>query len=925
MAGTNVEQLEGIISSSINTSYPSEPPTETEFDSVADKLRASLDSFCHVTDEEYEEIKRRLKINTVVRMEMGVVITDRKRPHQSWLPARRSKYDFFFWNRYKKYLENVKHWNPRVTGNLGRVSDEIVDLLGDPESTEPFQRRGLVLGDVQSGKTANYTAICNKAADTGYRVIIILAGMMENLRQQTQERLDAEFSGRLSQYLLDPEKREIENVSVGVGRYGQEKRIESFTSVTKDFDKNILRALNLSLHSVTSPVVFVVKKNKSILNNLIRWLKNNNTNSHGLINLPMLLIDDEADNASVNTKKGDEDPTAINKAIRALLALFRQASYLGITATPYANIFINPDTNDEMWHEDLFPRDFIYSLSPPTNYIGAESIFGENALFSSVLEELHPIEMDAFFPFNHKKGHPVSALPPSMKEAMGYFLLMNGIRDVRGDNKAHRSMMIHVSRFTDVQNQIRDLVSVWLSEMRDDLRSYSRLSESESNAIDNIAYLKQIWEKYGLSKKAGYEGQPMLWHHFLSNYLYMAVAPIDVRSVNQQSGSTSLNYFENRENGLRVIAVGGNSLSRGLTLEGLGVSYFYRKSLMYDTLLQMGRWFGYRPGYDDLFKIWISEKAIDWYGYITAAAEELKLEIARMKNANLTPLEFGLKVRQDPASLIVTARNKMRAGTMVKRPITVSGRLLETPRLKADPASLASNEEVFKDFISQLDSIGKRSPRENAQYFWTDVEKGEVEQLLRDFKTHPWHLSFQGHALADFIRDKMGNTSWDVVIAEGSDKTETYSELYCNGEVLPIKPEKRFVYANTDQISISGTKVRVGAGGASALGLTPGQKEQAEEEFHDKNPDKRHVPDSAYLIKGRSPILMLHVIYVDHTGKDKKGQIRTQIDDGVKIPDYLFAIGAGFPFTGLPEQTASYMVNVVELRNYYDPEEESDE
>lgn len=925
MAGTNVEQLEGIISSSVNTAFPSEPPTEAEFDGIADKLRASLDSFCHVTDEEYEEIKRRLKINIVVKMEIGTVIIDRKRPHQSWLPARRSKYDFFFWNRYKKYLENVKHWNPRVTGNLGRVSDEIVDLLGDPESTDPFQRRGLVLGDVQSGKTANYTAICNKAADTGYRVIIILAGMMENLRQQTQERLDTEFSGRLSQYLLDPEKREIENVSVGVGRYGQEKRIESFTSVTKDFDNNILRALNLSLLSVTSPVVFVVKKNKSILNNLIRWLKNNNTNSHGIINLPMLLIDDEADNASVNTKKNDEDPTAINDAVRKLLALFRQASYLGITATPYANIFINPETTDDMRGDDLFPRDFIYSLSPPTNYIGADSIFGDDAQFDSVLEELYPIEMDAFFPFNHKKGHAVTELPPSMKEAMAYFLLMNGIRDVRGDNKAHRSMMIHVSRFTDVQNQIRDLVSVWLSDMRDDLRSYSRLAESESSVIDNIAYLKQVWQKYGLAEKVGHGGQPMPWHHFLSNYLFTAVSPIDVRAVNQQGGSTSLNYYENRENGLRVIAVGGNSLSRGLTLEGLGVSYFYRKSLMYDTLLQMGRWFGYRPGYDDLFKIWICDEAIDWYGYITAAAGELKLEIARMKNANLTPLEFGLKVRQDPASLIVTARNKMRAGTMVKRPITVSGRLLETPRLKADAISLATNEEVFKDFVSRLDLIGQRSPRDNAQYFWTAVDKGEVEQLLRDFKTHPWHLSFQGHALADFIRDKMGTSTWDVVIAEGSDKTETYSKLYCSGEVLPMKPEKRFVIATADQISISGMKVRVGAGGASALGLTQEQKKQAEEDFRKANPDKRNVSDSAYLIKGRSPILMLHVIYVDRIGKDKKGQIRTQIDDGVKIPDYLFAIGAGFPFTGLPEQTASYMVNAVELRNYYDPEEENDE
>ena len=921
MAGTNAELLEALISSVINTKYPDKPPKETEFDTLVNILRQSNAPIYPVTDDEFDDIKRRLKANIVVEMELGVVIKDNKRPHQSWLPARRATCDFFFWKRYERYLQEIKQWNPRLTGSLGRVSDEIVDLLGDPESDEPFQRRGLVLGDVQSGKTANYTAICNKAADTGYRVIIVLAGMMENLRQQTQERLDAEFSGILSQYFLDPSKREIENLSVGVGRYGKEKRVESFTSVVGDFNKRILTQLNLSLLSVSSPVLFVIKKNKSILNNLIRWLQSNNTDATGSINLPMLLIDDEADNASINTKKDDEDPTAINDAIRRLLKLFRQASYLGITATPYANIFINPETNDDMRDDDLFPRDFIYSLSPPSNYIGAENIFGEDADFKDSLEKLSPLELDAFFPFNHKKDHVVTELPPSMKEAIAYFLLINGIRDVRGAVRAHRSMMIHVSRFTNVQNQIRDLVNEWLLQIRSDLENYSRLSENESNAIPNIAYLKAVYEKHKLGKKTGMPEKPMPWHTFLSRYLFKAVAPIDVRAVNQQSGATSLDYFSHRDSGLRVIAVGGNSLSRGLTLEGLCVTYFYRKSLMYDTLLQMGRWFGFRIGYEDLFKIWISEEAIDWYGYITAAAEELKLEIARMKSANLTPLEFGLKVRQDPASLIVTARNKMRAGTMVKRPVTVSGRLLETPRLKADKQSLLANKSAFKEFVSRLDSIGVRVAMEDSHFFWKGVNKGEVEQLLRDFKTHPWHLAFQGQALADYIRDKMDNTSWDVVIAEGSDSTESYTELACGS----MKPEKRAIIATADQISISGTKVRVGAGGAAKLGLSPEQRKEAELEFKREHPGKKHVSDSAYLIEGRPPILMLHVIAVDRTGTDKDGKLRTQIEPGCAVPDYLFALGAGFPFTGLPEETASYMVNMVELGSYYDTEEDTDE
>jgi hypothetical protein len=923
MVATNTKLLEGMISSVINNKYPDVPPSEAEFDETAAEIRQENHSLFPVSDDEFVKIKKNLRDNIEVIAELGVVIKD-KQPHQSWLPARRASLDFFFWNRYKCYLEEKKNWNPRVTGNLGRVSDEIIDLLGDPNSNVPFQRRGLVLGDVQSGKTANYTAICNKAADTGYRIIIILAGITENLRQQTQERLDAEFSGRLSQYLLDP-KRSNTNVFVGVGKHGQKKRIETFTSVLKDFDINILRALNLSIYSVNSTMLFVVKKNKSILNNLIRWLQSSNVGAEGTIDMPMLLIDDEADNASINTRKEDEDPTAINDAIRRLLKLFRQSSYIGITATPYANIFINPETTDDMRADDLFPRDFIYSLAPPSNYIGAESVFGTEARFNEVLEELYPIEMDAFFPFNHKKGHHVLELPPSMKEAMAYFLLINGIRDVRGDYKTHRSMMIHVSRFTNVQNQIRDLANVWVLQMRSELKNYAGLSEDDSNKRPDIAYLRAVWEKYKLAEKAGSPGNSMSWHRFLSEYLFKAVAPIDVRAVNQESGSTALDYFNHRDDGLRVIAVGGNSLSRGLTLEGLCVSYFYRKSQMYDTLLQMGRWFGYRPGYDDLFKIWISVDAIDWYGYITEAAEELKREIARMKNDNLTPMEFGLKVRQDPTSLlIVTARNKMRKATFISRPITISGRLLESPRLRADSILLQFNEEIFKDFVKRLNNFGQRAPQDGAPYFWKGVSKDEVEQLLRNFKTHLWHWFFQGGAIADFIHDSDDVTEWDVVIVEGS-INDKYS-LTCGDEILLIKPESRTISATRDQISISGTKVRVGTGGVARLGLSKEQREEAEENFKKENTDKfgGHFPDSAYLKVQRPPILMLHVIKVDRTSVDKNGNIRSQIREGCEVPDILFALGVGIPDIG-PEIIVNYMINMVELNNYLDLEEYEDE
>ena len=679
-----------------------------------------------------------------------------------------------------------------------------------------------------------------------------------------------------------------------------QKRIAAFTSVSKDFDINVLKSNDLNLQSVSDPVVLVVKKNKRILNNLIKWLSKSRDDTTGKIMLPMLLIDDEADNASVNTRSEDDSPAAINACIRKLLHEFYQASYLGITATPFANIFINPETEDEMIGDDLFPRDFIYSLAPPTNYIGADKIFGDEPSFSNALIPLRRDEMDLFFPFTHKKDLEVDALPPSLYEAMTYFLLFNAIRDLRGDYTEHRSMMIHVSRFTDVQNRIAEAVNEWLVQMKSDVQNYAALPSAQREKISNLRYLRKVWDKHKLEAISS-----VSWDEICTKYLNRAVAPIAARAVNQKTGATSLDYFNHKDDGLRVIAIGGNSLSRGLTLEGLGVSYFYRRSQMYDTLLQMGRWFGYRPNYDDLFRIWMSEEAIDWYGYITRAANELKDEIAKMKLANQTPMEFGLKVRQDPNSLIATARNKMRSATQVSRPVTVSGKLLETPRLKANLDILKSNETAFKEFVDHLAEAGTRG-----------VPKEMIVQLLLAFETHPWHLAFQGRALAEYVDEKMSNETWDVALVADGEGSAYDAGLKCGSEVLSIKAtERRTVIADDKMIRISGTKVKVGSGGCTKVGLSEEEIEEAKRRFREQNGDK-HMSDSAYLIKERSPLLMLHII---ETRLDEKESTNKN------VPPYLFALGVGFPDTGTGVRTANYMVNMVELRNWMDPDEEEDE
>lgn len=930
----NIEILEGMIIGAVQVKYKDVLPTLEELTAEADIIRNSCHSIYPVSPEEFDILIKRLR--TSILISIGEVHTLRgiDTTHQSWYME--CENDGFYWNRYAKYLVQKKKWSPEVVRRLDTTTNSIMDDLGNPQKQNKlFQRRGLLLGDVQSGKTATYTAICNKASDCGYRIIIVLAGLMENLRFQTQERLDAEFAGRESKYSLDAKAdKELKNVPVGVGTIGPfdaDKRIACFTSVSTDFNKVIVNSNDLTLKNVKGTALFVVKKNKSVLNNLQKWLLENNADLNNKIDLPLLLIDDEADNASVNTKSEDKDPTAINIAIRNILDSFYQASYLGITATPFANIFINPDTPDGK-PDDLFPKHFLTVLPTPSHYIGADAIFGQvdeddktkrkNAAYFGSLIEISNDEMEDYFKFKHKKelADQLYDLPGSLYEAMYYFIIVNGIRDLRNDKTEHRSMMIHVSRFTKVQDRILELVKEWLDKVKSDIENYSMLDYDKTEKIRNIKNLHAVWEKYWCESKAGCN-----WKEFQKKYLIKAVNRIEVRAVNQNNGSSSLNYFAYKDIGMRVIAVGGNSLSRGLTLEGLCVSYFYRNTMMYDTLLQMGRWFGYRNNYEDLFRIWMGEDAIGWYSFITDAANELKMELRRMEKQNSTPEEFGLKVRQDPDTLLITAKNKMRTGTLMKMPVTVSGRLLETPRLKNKLETLKNNEKLCKDFIVEIDRSDEtlierqESPR---AIVWKNVPKKSVVELIKNFVTHPWHLNFQSQALSEYIEKVAGLELWDVALPFGDEENEIY-KLKGDKTEIEVRSELRTVVEDKKEnmLRVNDTHVKVGSGTSTRIGLGEEEirniKNRIKNENEGKAPDdKEKINDKTYLIQGRKPILMIHVIQTKE--KDDKHPL-------TGIPKFIFALGVGIPDSGKEEETALYVVNVNELKNWIDIEEYEDD
>lgn len=906
----NMNILFNQIKTMIHSRFKDTIPTINEIYKEAESLRETFKSMYPISDDEFINIKKRLIEVISHNIDFATTLTYCDSEHdKGWYLL--NKGDGFYWDRFKDYLTQKR--SGIIVARLDTTTDNIINNLGNPKSPAPFQRRGLLLGDVQSGKTETYTAICNKAADAGYKVIIVLAGIMEILRIQTQERLDAEFVGLDSKYSLDNKANNtMKNKLVGVGKTKTDEhhRITRFTSVETDFSKKIIEALGLNLKDLKGTAFFVVKKNKSILNNLYEWLKDNSLNKNeNYVDLPLLLIDDEADNASVNTNSEDDDPTAINAAINKILKSFKQASYLGITATPFANIFIDPDIDEDGAAKDLFPKHFITLLPVPDNYIGAKKIFKngteyEDPPFAKSLITIENDEQHDFYVFRHRKeiAETLTDIPPSMKEAIRYFILSTAISDKRHDENEHRSMLINVSRFTAVQDKTAELVEKYLDYVKSDIQNYAKLSLKDSLKRENIRDLQDTWNKYSLESYAG-----LKFEKILSNYLTKASKRILVRTVNQNN-KNSLDYDNYKDTGMRVIAIGGNSLSRGLTLKGLMVSYFYRNTMMYDALLQMGRWFGYRPGYDDIFKIWIGKDAIDWYADITVAFEELKKELKQMEKQGSSPKDFGLKIRQNPGSLIVTARNKMRSGRKILCPITISGRMLETARLFDDIKKLENNNNLCTSFLQDIDEhFGHHNFCYDSYvkaYIWRDIPKDLIQEFVRQYVSHPWNLNFQSEELADYIKNNEKYLLWDVAIPSGDNRNAQYD--------IPLPKNHIELYGEPRQISMDGViqemlkvgHVRVGAGDCAKIGLD-------KETIQRLRNSVKQPTDKTYLIPDRNPLVLLHLL-------------RNNNEKIQNYPEFIYAIGLGFP-SGEEEKTVQYVVNSTELKKYYDYEDSFEE
>jgi hypothetical protein len=696
----------------------------------------------------------------------------RKRVHWPWLQA---------------YLEAEVKRPLQVMKELDLGTDEVIDMIGDPSREGIWDIRGLVVGHVQSGKTQHYMAVAAKALDAGFKLVIILSGIHENLRQQTQERVEEVLIGKNS-------RREFAHFGIRLWSNHRLARVRvpgdpavplpdiiTQTSVAGDFGAAVNRGQHVTPGQV--PIIMVVKKNASILVNLLTWVEN--ASGGAALEFPAIIIDDEADHSSINTAATDPEtnPTRINSLIRKILWRFNRVAYLGYTATPYANIFMDPTPvakpvirNLDDRGADLFPKSFITTIKSPTNYLGPEEVFGREPDESLEIPGVQPLPMhcqvddaEDWMPPRHRKMLKVHPnLPDSLREALRAFLLTVAARMALGHGGEHMSMLVHVSRFTDVQEQVVKHIDNELSSL------IERLRHGES-ADREWADLEKVWQRIFEDRFDSFVSHPSQqlvkpklpgWGAIRSN-LFEAFGRLIFLNINS-STKQSLDY-SGTKNGLIVIAVGGDRLSRGLTLEGLSMSYFLRGARAFDTLMQMGRWFGYRPAYAHLCRVYAAEQTVDNFAKIALATEELRREFSRMRYLEKRPTEYGLRVREPRIDMLVTAMNKMRRGETVR--VHFSESLVSSLDIPTHAAE--SNFEAFSSLIAEMESNHggvaeatqrmKSGEKGSHHHRWEAVDGRLVVDFLR---------SYRASANICFATDPSGSTQLVRYVQAMIDKQE---------------------------------------------------------------------------------------------------------------------------------------------------------
>lgn len=633
------------------------------------------------------------------------------------------------WKLHHAYLLSHSKW---LAHQVDSVADESLRIIGKttPIDRTEYQCRGLVVGYVQSGKTANFTAVAARASDVGYRLIIVLSGIHDSLRNQTQKRLNREL------------------INLG-GKW------TTLTTEEEDFQPPLIA----NGFAGAGTVLVVAKKIPPVLRRLNDWIGELNGQ---LNNIPVLIIDDEADQASINTKGNrkdpsidDEhakidtaDPSVTNGLIREILNKIPRATYIGYTATPFANILIDPSTTGAIVGADLFPKDFVVQLPRPDGYTGTEELFGVSSAGRDVMRAVTDNDVRALKP-KRKKKHALIVvedeliLPQSLCDAVLVFAVAGAIRLLRGQNNKPHTMLVHVSQMQADQIRIGSSIERQIKYWRDQDRILpGSLRSMLSSALQDLGRIELPDSTAAVLDEA-----------------ILNIFRIEVVVLNSKTGE-ELNYEDKPAR--QLIAVGGNRLSRGLTLEGLTVAYFLRTTSMADSLLQMARWYGFRSGYDDLIRIWTTEKIAQWFVELALVEEALRNSITALNQAGRRPIQMAIRLRAH-SELMLTSKVKSKMQSVSSR--SWSGESPQTILFQMrNPSVLDHNAGL----TAQLLTI--HAPTEDASggCLAYDVPAATICEYLRGFIFHEDTLAFQGNLIADWIMQRaLENelTTWTIFVA----------------------------------------------------------------------------------------------------------------------------------------------------------------
>lgn len=823
---------------------------------------------------------------TIILQPANMIVDDED--YIEWL-KHEDRSEWYYWPSLRQYLLTRKGWpNPSVQ-SLDRETDKILRLLAKPNQPNPFDKRGLVLGYVQSGKTSNYTALIAKAVDSGYRLIIVLAGTDNGLRLQTHRRLKKELVGSMD--------------INGVPLPPMGKQWFEFTrdDLEGDFKPGYV---NTAALQGSQPVLLVIKKNCSVLRRLLNWLEN--ASEEAMRTIPLLVIDDEADLASVDTRgsyqtedetlpEDYEPPSVINGLIRNLLSKFTHKAYVAYTATPFANVLIPSDNYDPRVSDDLYPRNFMVNLPKPHGYFGAEELFGETDDTSGE----SGLDVIRIISDNDLNDLQQSRIPLVLEKAILSFILAGATRAYREKKDFPATMLIHTNLRISDHQKLTTAVDEKFTELRDEWR-YAK----DGGICDR---LKELWDEDFKQVINEQYQEEVINFEDLKYPINTFFESVQIKMINSASGEV-LDY--EAEPNLKAIAIGGNKLSRGLTLEGLLISFFARKSSQYDTLMQMGRWFGFQEGHEDLTRIYTTSELTEWFSDLADVESELREDIRIYEEEHLTPLEVGMRIKAHPI-MQVTSANKRRFASETTISQSYSGQSPQTIMFPlSKPEVLASQEDhnllVVKEFLSQL---GQHQFDKNRP-IWFGISAEKIINFLEKFTVDQTARCFSSQLIIPYIKrcNESGELiKWSVGICGRESFDEEMNETDWGLRDIKINQISRSRIKDTDTLKAI-VSPRDETIGLSTEDLEK-VKEYSEEKAISQNTAARMV---------RSPtegLILLYPISKHSKPEGEKG-IRRPLyaNSNDPLSKNLIGVAISFPFSPQLQPTKKYVVGTVPWR-----------